>query len=434
MSVTSTDVNPATASLPDGRVRATVVRASLGALAVAALLATPQLAHPAPVAAGSSCTGWTSISKPPPKIRVLRTHSGQVETVGFRRYVAIVMASGEWPSHFHQATLEAGAVATKQYAWYYTMRGHHRPFYRSSDGCYDVRDDTDDQLYRPESARPTARQWRAIDATWGLTLRKFGRFFLTGYRAGVTSGCAADANGWKLYSRSVQACARQGWSRQDIQEAYLGPNLSFVWSPDSGPIMAEPDVMLRARNTLPDAAATVTWRPTAKSAGITRYTLQRQVGRGAWKTVHVGSSRSRKTDAWLKIGTHNRFRVRATDAKGRTGPWTYSDARTATLRGPVGLRLGNTRTIAAKARSGWARARLTGRSIALVARTGPGMGKAKVFVNGKRVAVVDLARPTTTSREMVWARNFGSAKPRRVAVKAVGRDGVIEFRGFYVLR
>lgn len=435
MSVSSIDVKSATATPAHRRVRTAMVRVSLGALAIATLLSIPQLGDPAPAAAaGSSCTGWTSQAVPPRTIRVLRTHSGRVDTVDFRRYVAIVMASGEWPSRLLMPALEAGAVATKQYAWYYAMKGHHRAYYRSGGGCYDVRDDTMDQLFRPETARPTAKQQRAIDATWGLTLRKYGRFFLTGYRAGVASACAADANGWKLYERSVQACARQGWSRQRIQQAYLGPNLSFVWSASAGPIIGAPDISLRVRNTLPDAAATVTWRPIAKTAGISRYMLQRQVGKGSWRTIRLSSANAEKARAWLKTGAQNRFRVRATDTRGRTGPWTYSDDRRAALRGPVGLRLGSTRAVSARAGSGWARARLTGRSVAFVARTGPGMGEAKVLVDGKRVSVVDLERPTTTSREMVWAKNFGSVKRRRVAVKAVGSEGAIEFRGFYVLR
>ena len=181
------------------------------------------------VAAGS-CTGWSSKVVPPKRIRVLRTHSGRIETVAFRRYVAEVMASGEWPNRLHHATLEVGAVATKQYAWYYALKGHHRSGFRRGGRCYDVRDDTQDQLYRPERARPTKRQQRALSATWDLSLRKNGRFFLTGYRAGSSRRCAADANGWKLYARSVQACARKGWSRQRVQRAYLSPNLSFVWS------------------------------------------------------------------------------------------------------------------------------------------------------------------------------------------------------------
>ena len=109
------------ASQTPGRVSgvATTLRLALGTLLALSLLAIPQVTSPEPVAAGS-CTGWTSTVTPPNKIRVLRTRKGVVETVDFRKYVARVMASGEWPSRLKMATLEAGALATKQYAWYYT--------------------------------------------------------------------------------------------------------------------------------------------------------------------------------------------------------------------------------------------------------------------------------------------------------------------------
>jgi hypothetical protein len=414
-----------------------------------------------PVAAGSSCTGWTNQVVPPRAIRVLRTASGRVQRVPFRRYVAEVMASGEWPSRLHMVTLEAGAVATKQYAWYYAMRGHHRPHYRYNGRCYDVRDDTADQLFRPERARPSGRQTRAIDATWGLTLRKYGRFFLTGYRAGVVGSCAADANGWKLYAMSVEACARQGWSRERIQRTYLGPRLSFVWSPRVGPILREPDIYLRAGNSMPHDAVSVSWKPDVVAGGVSRYTLQRKVGRGDWQSVWLARPHARKVHVWLKTGVGNRFRIRATDHQGRTGPWAYSADRTAALRGPVGLRLSTaasastTFTAAGKQadrrdkRAGKhdkhtgrratrhnerARIRFSGRSVALVARTGPGAGRAKVFLDGKRVAVVDLERSTATDRELVWARNLGRVKPRTIAVTPADKGSTIDFRGFYVLR
>jgi hypothetical protein len=395
----------------------------------------PQVGDPAPVAASSSCTGWTSQTMPPRTIRVLRTQTGHVERVDFRQYVAEVMASGEWPGRLHMSTLEAGAVATKQYAWYYAMKGHHRPGYQHGGRCYDVRDDTADQLYRPERAHPNVRQQRAIEATWALTLRKQGRFFLTGYRAGTTSQCAADANGWKLYARSVESCARQGWSRQRLQQTYLGPNLSFVWSTQLGPLLGEPVIGLRRGSRLPDSPLTIDWRPTGVSPEVTRYALQRQVGKADWQGIQLHSPTATKARVWLKTGMDNRFRIRGTDARGRTGPWTYSDDLTAALRGPVGMRLGSA-SVTAKAAAGptWARARFTGRSVALVAPTGPGMGRLRVFVNGRRAAIVDLHRDVGSQREFVWTLNFGTAKPRSIAVRAVDASTAIDFQGFYVLR
>ncbi len=391
---------------------AVAFRAGLAALAVATVLTIPQLTGPAPVAAGSSCTGWTSKSVPPRTIRVLRTHSGRVETVGFRRYVAEVMASGD-----------------------YAMRGHHRPSYERGGRCYDVRDDTMDQLYRPENANPNVRQEHAIDATWPLTLRKFGRFFLTGYRAGTVGQCAADANGWTLYTRSVEACARQGWSGERVLKAYFGPNVGLVWSTQMGPILEVPALELKRGSRLPDSPVTVSWRPARVSPGVARYTLQRRVGKGAWQGIKLASPTATRARVWLKTGVDNRFRIRGTDGKGRTGSWVYSNPRTAALRGPVGVQLGGAslETTAVPPPT-WARSRFSGRSVAVVAAMGPGMGKAKIFVNGRRVAIVDLQREAASQRELVWAMNFGRVKPRTVAVRAADPARAIEFQGFYVLR
>ncbi len=433
MPVTSPHALPSTQRGP--RPDAVALRVGLAALAVATLLTIPQLAAPAPAAAGTSCTGWTSQTVPPRTIRVLRTRTGHVERVNFRRYVAEVMASGEWPGRLHQATLEVGAVATKQYAWYYALRGHHRPGYTSGGRCYDVRDDTMDQLYRPERAYPDLDQQRAIDATWALTLRKSGRFFLTGYRAGVSSQCAADANGWKLYARSVEACARQGWTRQRLQRTYLGPDLSFVWSDRLGPILADPDLFLKRGSRLPDSPVTVTWKPLPVSPGVSRYMLQRKVGRGEWKGIAIGGPTAHQARVWLKTGLANHFRVRGVDGQGRMGPWYYSGELTAALRGPVGTRLGGDGMVAAAARgSRWVRSSFTGRSVALVAATGPGMGRVRIFVNGKRAALVDLHRESSSQRELVWTMNFGRVTPRRIAISAVDPGRPVDFQGFYVLR
>jgi hypothetical protein len=62
------------------------------------------------------------------------------------------------------------------------------------------------------------------------------------------------------------------------------------------------------------------------------------------------------------------------------------------------------------------------------------MGRARILVDGKRVATVDLERQTTTSRKLVWARNLGRVKRRTIAVVAVHPDRPVHFQGFYVLR
>src|SRR5450759_3180465 len=163
-------------------------------LAAAALLAAtiwlPTVASP-PVAQAAVCTGWSSTSTPPPTIRVLRVSTGVVETVDFKTYVKVVMPA-EWPSTWSQEVLRAGAVAIKQYAWYYTM--HYRGG-TGTGGCYDVRDDNWDQIYSPTRTQ-YASQIQAVESTWSESITKSGAFVFTGYRPGSDVACGTDADGY----------------------------------------------------------------------------------------------------------------------------------------------------------------------------------------------------------------------------------------------
>jgi hypothetical protein len=404
----------------------------LGAIFAFSILAVPGVTNPEPAAAGSTCTGWQSIKNPPKTIKVLRTRTGAIDKVDFRKYVVRVMASGEWPSRLKAATLEAGALATKQYAWYYTMKGHHRSNYVRNGRCYDVRDDTNDQLYK-HYAQPTSRQQHAVNKTWGLTLRKNGKFFLTGYRAGSSGTCAADTNGWKLYAKSVEACAKKGWSYTRILKKYLSPNLKFVWSDKVGPVVGKPKVTLRVGNSLTSGATTVNWQPQPRKADVARFKLQRKVAGGVWKTVELPKANAWKTDAWVKLGANNRFRVRARDGKDNWGPWSYSPRRKAAVRGPTGTSLaGSFETAAAQPRK--IKTRFTGRSVALVMRTGPDMGTVHVYIDGNRAATIDLDRTKSTARKLVFARNWSKIGDHSIAIKPTSTAQRVDFHGFFTLR
>lgn len=192
----------------------------------------------------SSCTGWRSDRIPPETIRVLRAKKrtgvpadvvGTVEEVPFRDYVGIVLAA-EWPSHYPLETLKAGALAVKQYAWYFAIvyRGGEVELGDGSTECYDVVDTTNDQVYYPEEWGPSAAHRKAIAATWDMSVRKYSyesgtsRLFLTGYRAGTATACGADANGWKLFQRSARRCGRDGLKVREILRTYLRPRLEIV--------------------------------------------------------------------------------------------------------------------------------------------------------------------------------------------------------------
>ncbi len=216
--------------------RQALARVFIGALALSLVLAVPAVVQP-PVAVAACGTEWASKKEPPPTILVLRTETGGVAEVDLKRYVAMVMASGEWPTTLPKAVLEAGALATKQYAWYYALEGNHRDGDHNAAGvCFDVRDDSTDQVYRPESAEPTEKQKSARDALWDLSLRKHDKFLLTGYRQGSATKCAADADGWKLYATSAKDCAKRlDYDSKAILRDYFDPGLKFVWAPGTEP-------------------------------------------------------------------------------------------------------------------------------------------------------------------------------------------------------
>src|ERR1035437_2098483 len=163
-------------------------------VATALLAATvwlPIVASP-PVAQAAVCTGWSSTTTPPPTIRVLRSSPGPVgvvQTVDFEMYVKVVMPA-EWPPSWPMESLRAGAVAIKQYAWYYTMT------YRGgtgTGGCYDVRDDGSDQIYSPTRTQ-YANQIQAVESTWSESITRGGAFVFTGYRPGTNVACGSDAH------------------------------------------------------------------------------------------------------------------------------------------------------------------------------------------------------------------------------------------------
>ena len=175
------------------------MRRFAAALLLAVFVWLPTVANPSPVRA-AACTGWSSTTTPPPTIRVLRSGTGAVEVVDFKTYVKVVMPA-EWPPEWPIEALRAGAVAAKQYAWYYAI--HYRGGVGIG-GCYDVTDNTNDQIYSPETRTPAASHISAVETTWSESLLKNGLFILTGYRAGANVACGADVDGYHLWQASAR--------------------------------------------------------------------------------------------------------------------------------------------------------------------------------------------------------------------------------------
>jgi hypothetical protein len=242
-------------------------RSGAALLAAAILLAAgaiPPVGGAHPVAA-ASCSGWTSETVPPPTIRVFRTATGAVDTVDFKVYVKNVL-SREWISSWTTESLRSGALAVKNYAWYWVL--NWRGFTNSAGQCFDVRDSTLDQHYDP--SRPTfASMAAAVDATWSTLALKNGRIFPTYYNAGgVNEPCGAGKNGWRMYQWGTQACGLAGLSTAQIMTTYYYPGVTVSAAPPPAPPPATP-----APNPSPTPAPTPVPTPAPTPTGSQEPTL-----------------------------------------------------------------------------------------------------------------------------------------------------------------
>jgi len=427
-------------------------------LVIAALVAVvvPFTVAPSPVSA-ASCTGWDSRQEAPDTIRVYRTGKHRVDVVDFRQYVGIVMASGEWPTYLPRALVEAGAVAVKQYAWYYTLQGHHRPWYETASGvCYDVVDNTNDQLFEPETADVSEKQLKAVAETWGLTLRKNDRFFLTGYRAGADVGCGDDADGWKLYAKSAWRCANQGMDRQQIQELYYRPNVRFVWTtppPADGDVQPPRlttgvDTRLRDSVSLGDRVLRVDWSAAQDDSGIARYQVQRSTDGGSWTDLAMTRRSVTHLQAGIGAGHDHRFRVRAQDGAGNWSEFTAGpEVASRRLQSPKAVFTGawnrsGDRT-ASRGDSHYstqagARASLTftGRSIAVVAPVGSDRGQARISVDGQAITTIDLRASNLRPRRIVYQQDWVKSAQHTIQLEVLATAGRprVDLDAFLILR
>jgi hypothetical protein len=145
-------------------------------------------------------TYTTACIYPPPVVTV--------ERMRFVDYVRNVLPN-EWVASWPDASLDAGAVAAKQFAWYFVFKQK----WRSQGYPFDLVDSTCDQVYRDGSAHPNTDA--AIARTWSTYLTRSGNLFPTFFRdtdAACQSRQPKDCMGqWGSYD-----LARAGYSAQQI--------------------------------------------------------------------------------------------------------------------------------------------------------------------------------------------------------------------------
>ncbi len=213
--------------------------ALLGLVVLSALGATTARAASAAAAAGTQVATGTTLAAapsatltPPATIRVARRFPANdpggvivaVDTVDFRTYCVRVL-SHEWapPSAFSDEALRAGALAVKEYAWYWATRPTKLPDVAAWGA--DVDDTTNYQEYM--SWDYGQRYWDAVNSTWATTMTRGGQIFQASYYAGVYSSAPAD--GYHMTQWGSQYWAALGKDHQWIL-GYYYPGAQLVGS------------------------------------------------------------------------------------------------------------------------------------------------------------------------------------------------------------
>ncbi|MBO4270603.1 SpoIID/LytB domain-containing protein [Microbispora triticiradicis] len=152
-------------------------------------------------------------SRLPTTILVYRKSLDRVDRVEFKTYIKNVLPN-EWRSHWPRESLRAGAIAVKNFGWYWALRSASRT---PSGQCYDVTDHTSSQMYKPGSA--TAATNAAVDATWGIRMTRNGKIFKAQY-CSTTTACGHWVTGDWMSQNGSRDKAEAGWSYARILRYY----------------------------------------------------------------------------------------------------------------------------------------------------------------------------------------------------------------------
>lgn len=181
------------------------------------------------------------------------------------------------------------------------------------------------------------------------------------------------------------------------------------------------------------------------------YTVQ---GLPSWDSVFSWYDLARSTStarmAWAQTGTSWTFRIVARDTVGHAAASASTARRwyrlvqesssairySGTWRRATSDHFSGGAVRAATRAGASASYTFTGRGIALVTTTGPSRGKVRVYVNGTRLATLDLYRPVFGCRTVAWAKTWSTSTTRTIRIVALGTPGRarVDVDAFVVVR
>jgi Stage II sporulation protein len=166
-------------------------------------------------------SGWTSQTKEPPAIRVYMTGTGRVSKYDFQFYEEHVLPN-EWIPSWKEDSLEAGAVAVRDYAWFFVVNGSKGTASGADPCSFDVDNTTRYQNFVPGNATYASTN-TAVTHTAPYLYTHDSKIPELGYNSGFQGEkCGDETVAGSMSQWGTQACALAGDSWQKILQIYYG--------------------------------------------------------------------------------------------------------------------------------------------------------------------------------------------------------------------
>jgi hypothetical protein len=177
----------------------------------------------------------------------------------------------------------------------------------------------------------------------------------------------------------------------------------------------------------------LTWAA-SPSPNVVRYELQYSRDSGTWTSISLPSATALTADAALPAKSYYRFRLRATDSAGTVGDWVVSASRklgkpqetstalaySGTWSSQVYLAGASASYVKKTAVAGnRVRYAFSGTSVGVITTLGPARGMAELWLDGTRVASLDLYAATLQTARVVWVSSVTSGS-HVLEVRALG--------------
>jgi trimeric autotransporter adhesin len=203
----------------------------------------------------------------------------------------------------------------------------------------------------------------------------------------------------------------------------------------TAPTVGVPTVALKMPQQIgPTASLQVSWSAASDPSGIDDYELQYKANTGAWNNVPLSSPTATSAALGLPFGNAYQFRLRATDAASNTGLWATTPSSTLARKQEKASAItytGTWKRVALSGASGGyvkksgntgARATFSfsGRTIGWVSTLGPDRGKADVWLDGVKVATIDLYTPTSQKARLVWTSPTTGPGSHSLQIRVLG--------------